>query len=227
MLSRIFIVLFVITGASLVGNAVFATSLPGNTPVYEIETVSSLQSEFSDTVFTHKAPLSNGSRVQTEFNEYASIVFGDSSEVYVSPQSDLTIFTDESDLDEVQIRIELTRGSLHIQVNNRMSKSFEVETGSSVAMIQRGHFGVQANGFYWVESGQVEVMLLQTGQVSVLRNGMFAQIDENASDIVTGRLSRMQIDRLNELVRVQTGGALNRSLTSYVIVDEEPEPEEE
>jgi len=188
------------------------------------DTTESFESDFSsfsrDTVNIYQSTLSSGSRVQTQFNEYASIKFDDGSEVYVSPQSDLTIYTDRYSEREMHVRISLSFGGVIIKIPSSLKKHFEVEAGNSVAVLERGSAGVQSSGFFWVESGEADVMILRTGQTSTLRNGMFAQIDENASDIVTGRLSGGQIDQLNEMVRLRSDVPLNRSFTSYVVQDD-------
>lgn len=191
-------------------------------PLYAVSDTVGSDSEGSvsqDTVLIERAALTYGSRVQTEFNEYASVTFTDSSEIYISPQSDLTITSESYGGRGDLIRISLDFGGMILSIPAARNLQFEVEAGNSIAILESGSVGVQATGFYWIEQGRAYVMIVSSGQASSIGNGMFAQIDEHSSDIVTGRLTGDQIDQLRQLVRVRSEVPLNRSFTSYFISD--------
>lgn len=177
--------------------------------------------ESSDSVQSDRTPLFYGEALETGLNEFASIAFEDGSEILISPQARILIDTDEH-ADDSRVRIVLQQGGALIMPGNNPDREFEIETGHSVALVQGAQFGVQASGFYWVENGRAEVMILQSGRMATLNEGMFGQIDPNAYDLVTGRLSSHQLTQLSNMVRHREESPLQQDLTGYVFVHQEP-----
>ncbi|WP_069131082.1 FecR family protein [Rhodohalobacter halophilus] len=150
-----------------------------------------------DTVVETGTSLFSGDTLTTDENGYALVMFLDQSVAKVRPRSQLIIRGEIDRRQNASTRIDLNRGGIFLNVNRRVTNEFEVTTSTTVASVKGTTFGALSEGYYWVETGEVEVMALRSGQSVLLTEGMFAQADESGSDLTTGQLSDGEIERLN------------------------------
>ncbi|GAB5410202.1 MAG: hypothetical protein BalsKO_25670 [Balneolaceae bacterium] len=59
-------------------------------------------------------------------------------------------------------------------------------------------FGTKANGYIWVQEGQVDVTATTSGETVSLFEKMFAEVDESGNNIDSGTLSEEEIANLDE-----------------------------
>ncbi len=149
-----------------------------------------------DTIIETGTSLFSGDTLSTDENGYALVLFMDQSVVTVRPLSQLIIRGEIDRNQTARTRIDLNRGGVFMNVNRRGDNEFEVTTSSTVATVKGTTFGAQSGGYYWVEEGEVEVMALQSGQAVSVLSGMFAQVDETGTDIITGQLSDNELEQL-------------------------------
>ncbi len=149
-----------------------------------------------DTIIETGTSLFSGDTLSTDENGYALVLFMDQSVVTVRPLSQLIIHGEIDRNQTARTRIDLNRGGVFMNVNRRGDNEFEVTTSSTVATVKGTAFGAQSGGYYWVEQGEVEVMALQSGQAVSVLSGMFAQVDETGTDIITGQLSDNELEQL-------------------------------
>jgi len=149
-----------------------------------------------DTLVETGTSLFSGDTLTTDENGYALVMFLDRSVAKVRPRSQLIIRGEIDRNQNANTRIDLSRGGVFLNVNRRGSNEFEVMTSTTVASVKGTSFGALSEGYYWVETGEVEVMALRSGQAVSVSEGMFAQADESGSDITTGQLSASELERL-------------------------------
>ena len=149
-----------------------------------------------DTIIETGTSLFSGDTLSTDENGYALVLFMDQSVVTVRPLSQLIIRGEIDRNQTARTRIDLNRGGVFMNINRRGDNEFEVTTSSTVATVKGTTFGAQSGGYYWVEEGEVEVMDLQSGQAVSVLSGMFAQVDETGTDIITGQLSDNELEQL-------------------------------
>jgi hypothetical protein len=145
--------------------------------------------------------LFSGDTLETDEAGYAIIYFQDESVGIVSPNSTLFISAEIDRHLHVNTRIEIKSGGLFMSVIAKDNSTFEIMTGSSIVSVDSARFGALSSGFYWVDSGEIEIMAFKSGQVAQLRTGMFAQADEQGYDIVTGQLSESAMNHLATLYK--------------------------
>ncbi|PKD43113.1 FecR family protein [Rhodohalobacter barkolensis] len=156
--------------------------------------------------------LFSGDTLTTDEKGYALVTFMDQSVVKVCPLSELIIRGEMDRNQNENIRIDLNRGGVFLNVNRQVSSEFEITTASTMATVKGTSFGVISNGYYWVEQGMLEVMALQSGQTISVRKGMFAQVDESGTDITTGQLSEKELGRLNSQYNALDESLIQRRL---------------
>jgi hypothetical protein len=154
----------------------------------------------------------SGDTLKTDEEGYALVMFLDQSVVKVCPLSELIIRGEMGRNQNENIRIELNRGGIFLNVNPQGSNEFEITTASTIATVKGTSFGAISNGYFWVEQGVLEVMALQSGQTISVRKGMFAQVDESGTDITTGQLSEKEISRLNSEYNALDDALIQRRL---------------
>lgn len=71
-------------------------------------------------------------------------------------------------------------------------------TSTSLASIKGTRFGGKSDGFYWVESGQIDVSALNSGETVSLFQNMFAKVDDNGNNIESGELSEQEMNALKD-----------------------------
>jgi hypothetical protein len=165
-----------------------------------------------DTLVQTGTSLYSGDTLTTDDNGYALVLFLDQSVARVQPRSQLIISGEIDRNQTANTRIDLGRGGIFLNVNRRPNSEFEVITTTTVASVKGTRFGARSTGFYWVEDGEVEVMALQSGQLVMVRSGMFAQADETGTDIVTGQLSQAEMEQLRNEYSILDKDLIERRL---------------
>lgn len=165
-----------------------------------------------DTTVETGRSLFSGDTLTTDEKGYALVTFMDQSVVKVCPLSELIIRGEMDRNQNENIRIDLNRGGVFLNVNRQVNSEFEITTASTMATVKGTSFGAISNGYYWVEQGELEVMALQSGQTISVRKGMFAQVDESGTDITTGQLSEKELGRLNSQYNALDEALIQRRL---------------
>lgn len=143
--------------------------------------------------------LFSGDSLITDVEGFALVVFMDKSVAKVKPSSLLIVKGEVGTASKASnTRIDLENGEIFLEVEPQGSNDFEVATNRSLASVKGTDFGNRADGFIWVEEGQVDVTALNSGQTVSLFDKMYAQVDEQGNDIDSGTLSDEDIDNLDE-----------------------------
>jgi len=146
--------------------------------------------------------LFSGDTLRTDENGYALVVFMDKSTAKVRPQSQM-IVRGEIDRDQnSRSRINLNAGEIFLEVEKRPNNELEVITSTTVASVKGTRFGATHTGYFWVEEGEVEVTLIESGETVTITDGMFSRIDDDETTLVTGELSDGEIAELAEDYRI-------------------------
>lgn len=142
--------------------------------------------------------LFSGDTLRTDEQGYAMVLFMDQSVTRVRPLSEL-IITGEVNRDRSSnTRIELNRGGFFMNVNRQANSEVEVGAFGTVASVKGTRFGALAEGFFWVQDGEIEVMLIETGEIYQLTENMYARVSEDGSSMQSGELSSEEVDELGE-----------------------------
>lgn len=142
--------------------------------------------------------LFSGDSLTTDSEGFALVLFMDRSVAKVKPNSILIIngavgVTDK----QSNTRINLSQGEIFLNVEPQGNNDFEVATSRSLASVKGTDFGSTAEGYVWVENGQVDVTALNSGQTVSLFEKMYAQVDEEGNNIDSGTLSDEELNELN------------------------------
>ena len=140
--------------------------------------------------------LYSGDTLRTDQNGYAMVLFMDQSVTRVRPLSELIIKGNVNRDRSTNTQIELNRGGFFMNVNRDANSEVEVGAFGTVASVKGTRFGALAEGFFWVVDGEVEVMLIETGEVVTLTENMFARVSEDGSSMASGELSEDEIEEL-------------------------------
>ena len=142
--------------------------------------------------------LFSGDTLRTDQDGYAMVLFMDQSVTRVRPLSELIIRGEVNQDRSSNTRIELNRGGFFMNVNRQVNSEVEVGAFGTVASVKGTRFGALAEGFYWVQDGEIEVMLLETGDVVSLTAKMFARVSEDGTSLTTGTLNDEELEELGE-----------------------------
>jgi hypothetical protein len=142
--------------------------------------------------------LFSGDTLRTDQDGYAMVLFMDQSVTRVRPLSELIIRGEVNQNRSSNTRIELNRGGFFMNVNRQANSEVEVGAFGTVASVKGTRFGALAEGFYWVQDGEIEVMLLETGEVVSLTAKMFARVSEDGTSLTTGTLNDEELEELGE-----------------------------
>lgn len=140
----------------------------------------------------------SGDTLSTAETGYALVLFSnDRSVAKVKPESMLIIRGETlADSKITDRRIDLNRGEIQLQMEDQGAATFEVSTSRSLASVKGTVFGNNANGFVWVQEGQVDLTALNSGQTISLFQQQFGQVDADGNSIESGTLTA---DELNDL----------------------------
>lgn len=143
--------------------------------------------------------LFSGDSLMTNEEGFALVVFMDASVAKVKPSSLLIVNGEVGTTSKaMSTRINLLGGEIFLNVEPQGSNDFEVATSRSLASVKGTDFGNKANGFIWVQQGQVDVTALNSGQTVSLYDKMFAQVDDQGNNIDSGTLSDEELEDLDE-----------------------------
>lgn len=143
--------------------------------------------------------LFSGDSLITDEEGFALVMFMDASVAKVKPQSLLIINGEVGTSSKaMSTRINLKQGEIFLNVEPQGTNDFEVSTSRSLASVKGTDFGNRADGYIWVNQGQVDVTALNSGQTVSLFEKMFAQVDEQGNNINSGTLSDDELQQLGE-----------------------------
>ncbi len=146
--------------------------------------------------------LFSGDTLRTDENGYALVVFMDKSTAKVRPQSQMIVRGEIDRNQNSRSRINLNDGEIFLEVEKRPNNELEVITSTTVASVKGTRFGATHTGYFWVEEGEVEVTLIESGETVTITDGMFSRIDDDETSLVTGELSDGEIAELAEDYRI-------------------------
>ena len=135
--------------------------------------------------------------VLTAESGYIRISLMDNSYLLLEPGASINIRAVDSADQSVDIRAELLRGVLLIQALNTREGSLRLLVDEILLTMDSATAGIDKRGFYWVESGQVQITSLSTGSQVTIRKGMYAQSNNSAGDILSGKLSMSEMQHLS------------------------------
>lgn len=142
--------------------------------------------------------LYSGDTLRTDEQGYAMVLFMDQSVTRVRPMSEL-IITGEVNRDRSSnTRIELNQGGFFMNVNPEANSEVEVGAFGTVASVKGTRFGALADGFFWVQEGEIEVLLIETGEIISLTQNMYARVSDDGSSLQSGELNNEEIEELGE-----------------------------
>ncbi len=143
--------------------------------------------------------LFHGDTLQTDSEGYALVVFMDNSIAKVKPTSQLIVRGQEQpNSKNTTRRIDLDNGEIFLEVEPQGSGTFEVSTSRSLASVKGTRFGSTAQGYVWVEEGQVDVTATNSGETVSLFQQMYASVDETGNSIDSGTLTTDEVEELQE-----------------------------
>lgn len=156
--------------------------------------------------------LFSGDTLRTDENGYALVVFMDKSTAKVRPQSQLIVRGEIDRNQNSRSRISLNSGEIFLEVEKRPNNELEVITSTTVASVKGTRFGATHTGYFWVEEGEVEITLIESGESVTITDGMFSRIDDDETALVTGELSDGEIAELAEDYRILDSELIEKRL---------------
>ncbi|MBO6792933.1 MAG: FecR domain-containing protein [Balneolaceae bacterium] len=143
--------------------------------------------------------LFHGDTLETNTEGYALVVFMDNSIAKVKPESQLIVRGQEQpNSKNTTRRINLDKGEIFLEVEPQGSGTFEISTSRSLASVKGTRFGSTAQGYVWVEEGQVDVTATNSGETVSLFQQMYAEVDETGNSIDSGTLTTDEVEDLQE-----------------------------
>lgn len=156
-----------------------------------------------------QTPLYNGDTLRTDVEGMALVQFMDKSFATVKQESQLIVRGEVESRQNTSTRIGLEVGEIFLNVSDQGTDNFEVATDASVASVKGTQFGATAEDYYWVEEGEVDILVTGTGEIATLDDSTYAQV-RNDGTIETGRLTEDEIQDIRD---------------EYAGMTEQPEPE--
>lgn len=142
-------------------------------------------------------PLYTGDTLRTDVNGFALVQFMDKSLAKVKPDSRLIVRGEIEDKQNSSTRIGLELGEIFLNVTEQGVNNFEVATNTSVASVKGTDFGASFDDYFWVEEGEVEILVNQTGESVTLTDRSYGQVQEDGS-IETGELTEEELEERNQ-----------------------------
>ena len=167
----------------------------------------------ADTIQTVGQPLVSGDTLTTNQSGYAMLLFLDETVARVSPSSQMVIRSSLNEQRNLNLRtqISLAIGSLFMDVQRGTDKEFEVTTSNTVASVKGTKFGVKADGYLWVEEGEVEVEIRSTGELITLNDMSFVSINEDGSP-ERGELTEEELEELTSVYQILESDLIEREM---------------
>lgn len=142
-------------------------------------------------------PLYNGDTLRTNENGFALVQFMDKSLAKIRPDSRLVVRGKVENKENTSTRIGLELGEIFLNVSKQGANNFEVATNTSVASVKGTKFGASVDDYFWVEEGEVQVLVNRTGESVMLTDRSYGQVREDGT-IETGELTDDEIEEKNE-----------------------------
>ncbi len=157
--------------------------------------------------------LVSGDTLTTSTDGYAMVMFLDQSIARVTPSSQLVIRSQLNSQGDRNVRthIGMLLGSMFFDVNTSPESEFEISTTNAVASVKGTRFGVTADEMIWVEEGEVEVTVKETGEVRSLTERMYVQVEEGGL-IQEGELSEEQMEELASQFKILESDLIEREM---------------
>lgn len=157
--------------------------------------------------------LMSGDTLRTNQSGYAMVLFLDESLARVSPSSQMVIRSVLNDNKDMNIRtqISLALGALFMDVRPRPDTEFEITTSQTVASVKGTKFGMNSDNFIWVEEGEVEVTVVETGEAVTLLDRMFVQVEEDGS-YESGELTAEELEELSANYQILDSDLIEREM---------------
>lgn len=138
-------------------------------------------------------PLYNNDTLRTNENGFALVQFMDKSLVKVKPESQLVVQGEIEGKRNTNTRIGLETGEIFLNVASQSSENFEVATSTTVASVKGTQFGVSSNNYFWVQEGQLQLLVDGSGETATLTDQRYGHVQQDGS-IETGELSKEEIE---------------------------------
>lgn len=142
-------------------------------------------------------PLYTGDTLRTDESGFALVQFMDKSLAKVKPDSRLIVQGEIEDKNNSNTRIGLELGEILLNVSEQGTDNFEVATNTAVASVKGTNFGATHEDYYWVEEGEVEVLVNNTGESVTLTDRGYGQVQEDGT-IESGELSEEEVEERNQ-----------------------------
>lgn len=167
----------------------------------------------ADTIQTVGQPLVSGDTLTTNQSGYAMLLFLDETVARVSPSSQMVIRSSLNEQRNLNLRtqISLAIGGLFMDVQRGTDKEFEVTTSNTVASVKGTKFGVNADGYVWVEEGEVEVEVRSTGELVTLTDMSFVRINDDGTP-ERGELTEEELEDLTSVYQILESDLIERQM---------------
>jgi hypothetical protein len=142
-------------------------------------------------------PLYTGDTLRTNENGFALVQFMDKSLAKVKPESRLIVRGEIEDKQNSNTRIGLELGEIFLNVSEQGANNFEVATNTSVASVKGTDFGATFDDYFWVEEGEVEILVNRTGESVTLTDRSYGQVQDDGT-IETGELTDDELEEKSE-----------------------------
>lgn len=138
-------------------------------------------------------PLYTGDTLRTDENGFALVQFMDKSLAKVKPESRLIVEGEIEDRENSHTRIGLELGEIFLNVSQQGEDNFEVASNTSVASVKGTDFGASSDDYFWVEEGEVEILVNQSGESATLMDRSYGQVNEDGT-IEVGELTDDELE---------------------------------
>ncbi len=157
--------------------------------------------------------LISGDTLTTGNSGYAMVLFLDESIARVSPSSQMVIRSELNPDKNLNLRthVGMLLGGMFLDVESRPDREFEITTTRAVASVKGTRFGVTADDKIWVEEGEVEVTIRETGEVRSLVNKMYLQVEADGT-VDSGELTDQELAELAEEFQILESDLIEREM---------------
>ncbi|PKD43843.1 FecR family protein [Rhodohalobacter barkolensis] len=157
--------------------------------------------------------LISGDTLTTGNSGYAMVLFLDESIARVSPSSQMVIRSELNPERNLNIRthVGMLLGGMFLDVESRPDREFEITTTRAVASVKGTRFGVTADDKIWVEEGEVEVTIRETGEIRSLSNKMYLQVEADGT-VDSGELTDQELAELADEFQILESDLIERDM---------------
>jgi hypothetical protein len=157
--------------------------------------------------------LISGDTLTTGNSGYAMVLFLDESIARVSPSSQMVIRSELNPDRNLNLRthVGMLLGGIFLDVESNPNREFEITTTRAVASVKGTRFGVTADDKIWVEEGEVEVTIRETGEVRSLGNKMYLQVEADGT-VDSGELTDQELAELVDEYEILESDLIERQM---------------